>query len=312
MKVNASFSILLLSIAASNAADSEKRQGPIPVPTNCSSFFKDKWTSFVCENENLGSEPPLIQPKCHSRYTLSGKKHSKGLIVAFQGFSPCPDSFDGMSKAWLEAGFDVMVPLLVGHGMSPGNCADPGSDDSKNIAKCIGGDRVDRLPLYRQGYIDWVDTVNDIVTEEVKTRKYKKVFAAGLSHGGPLASYAVITGKGLYDKMLLFNPFFGISGSEADHKFEECQNENLSASDCIDLIAASFGVTRASIDDFSGVGLLVAAEKLNIGLADDYDENSYAALNLEFRVALSNLVEEYDLLPEGDFKQDVNEGVVTW
>lgn len=313
MKVNASFSFLLLSIAACNAADSEKRDGPIPVPTNCSSITtKDKWTSFVCENENLGSEPPLIQPQCHSRYTLSGRKHSKGLIVAFQGFSPCPNSFDGMSEAWLEAGYDVMVPLLVGHGMSPGNCTDPDSDDSKNISKCINSDRVDRLPLYRQGYIDWVDTVNDIVTEEVHTRKYEEVFAAGLSHGGPLASYAVISGKGLYDKILLFNPFFGISSPEVDNEFKECQNTNLSASDCIGNIADSFGVTGDSIDAFSGVGLLVDAQKLNIGLPDDYDENSYAALNLGGRVALSNLVEEYDILPDNTFKEDVNKGVVTW
>jgi len=116
----------------------------------------------------------------------------------------------------------------------------------------------------------------------------------------------------LYDKMLLFNPFFGISSLEVDNEFKECQNGNLSASECINHILDSFGVTAGSIDDFAGGSLLVDAEMLNIGLPEDYDENSYAAFNLGGRLALSNLVEEYGILPEGDFKQDVDEGVVSW
>eukprot|EP00978_Attheya_sp_CCMP212_P031939 scaffold122569_cov52-Attheya_sp.AAC.1 len=58
-------------------------------------------------------------------------------------------------------------------------------------------------------------------------------------------------------------------------------------------------------DDLSGVGLLVAQEQFNIDVTEGYDENSYAAHNLAGRLALSNLEDGFDKLPDVDLKQAV-------
>jgi len=263
----------------------------------------DKWSTFVCNNEEPGSEPPLIQEMCHSKYTLTGKKKVEGLIVAFQGYSPCPDSFDGMAEAWLEAGYHVLVPLLVGHGMAPGDCAVNNSTRFQDITYCAGNDRIDRLPLTSEGYVEWVNTINDIVKEEVQKRDIKHVYASGLSHGGPLASYAVITGGGMYSKMLLFNAFFGISSSNADKIFNVCLEQDLSSGDCLALIAAG--------DESFAAGLQLATGSTAVQLPEDYDENSYAGLNVATRIALSNVGENFGYLDEGAFKSFVDQEVVS-
>ena len=76
------------------------------------------------------------------------------------------------------------------------------------------------LPLSRQGYIDWADQMSAIVQLEennnIRHDGFQKMYAVGLSHGGPPASYVVNTALAantkLYNGYIAMNPFYGISG----------------------------------------------------------------------------------------------------
>jgi hypothetical protein len=73
------------------------------------------------------------------------------LLVAFHCYSACPNSFDKMAMAWLQASYDVIIPLLPGQGQAQLEC-----DDDANIrnvsGNCVGKDHIDsELPLMHQG-----------------------------------------------------------------------------------------------------------------------------------------------------------------
>jgi cephalosporin-C deacetylase-like acetyl esterase len=107
-------------------------------------------------------------------YRTTLKKKAQGLVVAFHGYSACPDSFDKMTMAWLQAGYDVIIPLLPGQGQAQLEC-----DDDANVGNisgnCVGKDRIDsELPLMHQGYIDFVNHINQIVLQEKCTCKQRQ------------------------------------------------------------------------------------------------------------------------------------------
>lgn len=183
------------------------------------------WDALVCSLQNFD-----LQPQCQPRFVESTQllrrgrnAKPKGLVVAFHGFTSCPDAFDELTFAWLQAGYDVMVPLLPGHGRAQGGCETNDSTGILRVGECAGRDVVaPELPLLKQGYIDFVELINDIVREEVAKRSYKQVMVTGLSHGGPMAGFAVTAAPGLYDKMLLMNPSFVITIPALDRKFTSC------------------------------------------------------------------------------------------
>jgi hypothetical protein len=76
-----------------------------------------------------------------------------------------------MAMAWLQACYDVMIPLLPGQGQAKLEC-----DDDANIGNvsgnCVGKDHIDsKLPLMHQGYIDFVNHINQIMLQEKCTCK---------------------------------------------------------------------------------------------------------------------------------------------
>ena len=61
-----------------------------------------------------------------------------------------------------------------------------------------------------------------------------------------------------------------------------------------------------------GEGSWCRGEQLNIDVTEGYDEKSYAALNLAGRLALSNLEDGFDKLPDADLKQAVENQLGSW
>lgn len=260
-------------------------------PVNCDDP-RSLWETYVCE---LESGPPL-QQKCRPLYIQ--QRHSKGLIVAFHGYSACPDSFEGMVEAWVPAGYDVIIPLIVGHGRESGECADMNSNIFNDFTTCADGYRIDGLPLTRQGYIDFVERMNAIVKQEAEMRKIPKVFVVGLSQGGSLASYAVSSGRGLYDATIPMNAFFGLTDPSMDREFTECIEKNLSKNECIESleIDPSFQFI---------VGLLRA-------MPEDYSYEDYAVVSAIVRKTLTDLAEYFDALPDDETKNFINAATYGW
>jgi hypothetical protein len=157
-------------------------------------------------------------------------KKSNGLIVGFRGYTACPDSFSGMAQqAWLDAGYEVMNPPLP--------------KLSRDITICTIGNRIDSLPLTRQGYIDWADQHSNaiVVDESNRRRELDRNFAAGLGrilevHW--LASYVVNTASTkLYDGYIPMNAFYGFSSPDVDRLFERCTVDDLSIEECAEIFS---------------------------------------------------------------------------
>ena len=70
---------------------------------------------------------------------------------------------------------------------------------------------------------------------------------------------------------------------------------------------------QLSIDGMKpGEGSWCRGEQLNIDVTEGYDEKSYAALNLAGRLALSNLEDGFDKLPDAELKQAVENQLGSW
>lgn len=276
------------------------------VPVNCTNP-QTLWEKYICELE----EGPPLQEQCQPRYIRSGNEKPKGLIVAFHGYTACPDSFESLIEAWVPEGYDVMVPLLVGQGRAAGDCSDEESLVFNDFTVCANQYRIDGLPLTRLGYIDFVDQMNAIVRQEKQMRKIRKVFVASLSQGGPVASYAVSSGKGLYDSNILMNSFFGFSSPHTDRDFDRCVEESLTFEKCIALLIAPF---RANDDvgiapeGFRGFVLSILRENL----PEEYTYEGYAVANALIRKLMTDLAENFDLLSEGDRKETINNTTLSW
>jgi hypothetical protein len=218
-----------------------------------------------------------------------------------------------MVEAWVPAGYNVILPLYPGHGREPGECANEDSDVYDDLSICVNGTRVDGLPLSQQGYIDFVQKVNEIVKQEKEIRNIDKVFAAGLSLGGAAASFAVSSsGGGLYDASLLMNSFFGFTSPDADRVFNECIQNQLGSLQCITLL-----LTGQRIDELGDVGIAPQGfqefvnETLRENLPDDYSYVSYAIANTKIRSIITDLAENYDSL--GDISKDLLDGAtLSW
>ena len=280
-------------------------------PVNCKTKHRRSlWENYVCELEN----GPALQKECRPRYILSEEQPPRGLIVAFHGYTACPDSFESMIEAWVPAGYNVMLPLLPGHGREPGECANADSKAYDDLSICVDGTRVDGLPLSRQGYLDFVQQINAIVKHEKMINSLDQAFAAGLSLGGPVASYAVSSSEGgLYDASLLMNTFFGFSSPDADRVFTECIQDQLSTPECIALLLAGQRIDELGDD----VGIApqgfreFAVETLRENLPGDYSYMNYAIANAKIRSTITDLAENYDSL--GDIAKDsLDEATLSW
>jgi hypothetical protein len=131
--------------------------------------------------------------------------------------------------------------------------------------------------LSQQGYIDFVQKVNEIVKQEKEIRDIDKVFAAGLSLGGAAASFAVSSsGGGLYDASLLMNSFFGFTSPDADTLLLTGQR--------IDELGDDVGIAPQGFQEFVN-------ETLRENLPDDYSYVSYAIANTKIRSIITDLAE---------------------
>lgn len=297
------FLALGVCLTSTAVADNEWEE----MQVDCNSNPSTLWEDYVCQLKN----GPAIQENCHPRYILSPKRKPKGLIVAFHGYTACPDSFESMVEAWVPAGYDVLIPLLVGNGREAGDCAKNTSAVYDNFTVCVDEFRIDGLPLSRKGYIDFVDTINEIVKEEKERRKIRQVFVAGLSHGGPLGSYAISSGKGLYDGNIAMNAFFGFSSPGTDRDFTLCIKNNLTSLECADSLTGQ-------IADTFDVGLApggfqeFVTTTIQENLPDEYSYEDYAVVNAVIRRVMTELAENFDALPENELKVLINEATLNW
>ncbi|HEY8212107.1 MAG TPA: alpha/beta fold hydrolase [Myxococcaceae bacterium] len=150
------------------------------------------WAAHLVESTTPGHQGACA-PR---RWAPAGEP--RGLVIAYHGFTACPDSMEGLGPALAAAGYEVLAPLLPGHGR-----AQPSPLPSGKLV-----DDVSDLPAredwqrYQAFAARWADVLADARGEHA---------VVGLSLGGTVASLTVSARPEAVDRALIGVPFFSLS-----------------------------------------------------------------------------------------------------
>jgi pimeloyl-ACP methyl ester carboxylesterase len=156
------------------------------------------WSSYVAATTSAGA----LQPGCEP-VRVAHRGAYKGLAILFHGFTACPQQYldgpngeRGFADYLAAEGFEVLLPVLPGHGrqLRPGEAGAP-VDDVVAIPTDEG----------RGAYGQIASDMNAIA--RAATAPVKAI--AGLSVGGAVATSAVAQAPALYQHALIMTPFFG-------------------------------------------------------------------------------------------------------
>lgn len=142
------------------------------------------WQKYV---DNTLSTYPL-QENCKP-LRLSTTSNPKGVVVMFHGFTACPQQYFDIAADISRNGWDVLLPVLPGHGHA-------------NIE--LEGTELPKLDNFSAKTTQFVQEINNIL---VSYQAPEKV-VVGLSLGGAYALAAHTNAPNLYDRTMIIAPFF--------------------------------------------------------------------------------------------------------
>ncbi|AFZ14723.1 hypothetical protein Cri9333_3914 [Crinalium epipsammum PCC 9333] len=135
-------------------------------------------TALLLKNEN-----------CRSKFLLHSTPTEK-ICLFFHGFTANPEQFLPIGEAFFKAGYNVLIPLLPGHGMA-------GNWDKDNPPPLP-----ETKEAYQQFGIKWLQIAQGLG---------EKVILGGLSGGSTLAAWLALERAVQIHKNLIFAPY--LSGS---------------------------------------------------------------------------------------------------
>jgi len=182
----------------------------------CSGEPSRPFDQYICDTiKNNGPLSPQCEPV---RRIARGTE--KGLVVAFHGFSACPDSFAPLADELQRQGYHVLNFLNPGHGLLYNACS---------AVNCTQGYPTGNLPVKRAGYEAFVKQANKIVREEVAALglnpNQHTIGVMGLSLGAALSFYAAQDAPDLYNKLIPMSPFLGLATYSADQAAIKCDSD---------------------------------------------------------------------------------------
>lgn len=171
------------------------------------------------------------KPQVH-RSTCAPENY-KGMVVFFHGFAACGEQVNDLAPRFTAECMDVVAPTAPGMGGRVMECW-RGEECTVRIGDWPHqrGFDLRELPTHAQGYRRYVRQINYLIRDERNFRARQmgidvddmEVAVMGLSLGGPMAVYAVHCWRGLYTKMLLLNPYFGV-GPDMNEELLQCERE---------------------------------------------------------------------------------------
>ncbi|MBE9029442.1 alpha/beta fold hydrolase [filamentous cyanobacterium LEGE 11480] len=141
--------------------------------------------AFVAQVAQQESMLPLRNDRCRSRFWLHDAPTSQ-VFVLFHGITAAPYQFDTLGERLYAAGYNVLAPLMPGHGQA-------GDWDASNPPP---------LPEDMRIYQDFVDTW--LVRAQPLG---EALIVGGLSAGGALATWAAVKRADRVSRALLFAPY---------------------------------------------------------------------------------------------------------
>ena len=150
-------------------------------------------TALVRETRAREAALPLMNESCRSRFLLHSQPTKVCLFL--HGFTATPEQFVPIGSAFFAAGYNVVIPLLPGHG----------------IAGNWDGDRPPPLPedqqTYQQFGLEWLQIAQDLG---------EQVIIGGLSGSGTLCAWLALERPQDITRALLFAPYLSSSNKVVD------------------------------------------------------------------------------------------------
>ncbi|WP_138504160.1 alpha/beta hydrolase [Nostoc sp. PA-18-2419] len=148
--------------------------------------------------QELESTRGLKNEACRSKFLIHPDFTSK-VFLFLHGFTAGPYQFEPLGKAFFNKGYNVLIPLQPGHGLS-GNW-------SRQNPPPLPTD----IQIYQQFLIEWLQIAKTLG---------QQVVIGGFSTGGTLAAWLALEHPQLIDRALLFAPFLGSRYSLFDRLIE--------------------------------------------------------------------------------------------
>jgi pimeloyl-ACP methyl ester carboxylesterase len=166
-------------------------RAPPPAETNTHAAFDAAWTAYIDAVE-ITERTPDCRPR---RLEVDTSVERRGAVVMIHGFGGCPQQFFDLATRVRARGFDVLLPLLPGHGIPPPR---DGEDD------------LSALPAdedQTSHYAELATALNRIMAASPGKR-----VMVGFSLGGAVGLNAVLQAPELYDRLLLLGPLLAVRG----------------------------------------------------------------------------------------------------
>jgi pimeloyl-ACP methyl ester carboxylesterase len=141
--------------------------------------------AFVQASQAAESKLPLRNEQCRSLFLLHPQP-TKRVFLFFHGITAAPYQFRTIAQLLHKAGYNVLVPLMPGHGVA-------GNWDAKNPPPLP-----ENIQVYQDFALTWL--------RHAKTLG-QKVVVGGLSAGGCLAAWLGVERALEIDRALLFAPY---------------------------------------------------------------------------------------------------------
>ena len=153
------------------------------------SNYSSLTSAIIRQTQAAEADLPLMTQTSGSQFLLQPHPSDR-ICLLLHGFTATPEQFLPIGETWFQAGYNVLIPLLPGHG----------------IAGDWGRDNPPPLPETQQLYQDfgqhWLQIAQSLG---------KKVIVGGLSGSGTLAAWLALAHPQQIYRTLAFAPY--LSGS---------------------------------------------------------------------------------------------------
>ena len=186
--------MLVAALGCEGPAADDSETSSAAITSQLSPGAEALWQSYVKKTTagahlQKGCEPTRFSPPANVPY--------KGVVILFHGFTACPQQYFELSPRLAAEGYEVLLPLLPGHGHVPQRSGSTIVDDVSDLPTGATKGR----------YADLGLAMNDIARASTGVR-----VMGGLSLGGAVATAAMTAAPGLYARGLLLSPLFAIPG----------------------------------------------------------------------------------------------------
>ncbi|MBE9128252.1 MULTISPECIES: alpha/beta hydrolase [unclassified Coleofasciculus] len=142
--------------------------------------------STIIEQAKISEDAlPIRNKECRSKFFFHPHPTPK-VCLFFHGFTAGPYQFEPLGKALFQAGYNVLVPLMPGHGVA-------GHDNGENPPPLPTD-----IQVYQQFVLEWLQQAIPLG---------KQVILGGYSIGGTLAAWLAQNSPQFIEKTLLFAPY---------------------------------------------------------------------------------------------------------